>query len=511
VKRRIFFISISTICIAALYWLLWGNIGLRLADEGLLWYNSVRTLHGDIPILDLQSYDPGRYYWNAFWMKLLGEGILGVRVAILIFQAMAFACTMLILRRVITSWWMLLILGAVIAAWMLPIHKAYDHSFSIFSVYAALLLIEKPVIKRYFVVGVFIGLSAVFGRNHGFYNLIIFAALTVYIYFTLNKTQTVAKLRAMVAGICLGYLPALIMLVVIPGYWEGAYVFIARYMLNMQGTNITLPIPWPWKVDYGHLPTVYKISGFIIGSLFLLIPIYYTCVAVWLLRSSIKVQLQPTRAITIATFFVGIVYIHYAFSRADIGHLALGIHPFLLSIMAIVMGICSRAVSHLFTLLILVVATTFSVGLYTPFYAMYSAAPGTWQEQQVQGDILWLDRDTATIINSATNLSRQLEPGETMLIAPHWPGLYAVTGQISPIWETYFLVNQLPDKQEEMIRNMKMKKVKYIIRGDVPLDGRDDLRFRNTHSLLYKYMEENYHPIDQKGFPANYQVLQEKP
>lgn len=511
--KQYIFITVISIVMACLYWQLWGNIGLRLADEGLLWYDSVRTLHGDIPMRDLQSYDPGRYYWNSFWMNWIGEGILGVRISILIFQTMAFACAMLILKRVVKSWWMLMLLGVVIATWMLPIHKAYDHSLSIFSVYVAVLLLEKPVVQRYFMTGLFIGLAAVFGRNHGFYNLVIFAILSAYIYFKINKNQTIAKLRAMAGGIIIGYLPMLVMLAVIPGYWEGAYAFPFRYMFNMHATNIALPIPWPWTVDYAHLPLVYGISSFIIGTLFILIPVYYFCTAVWLIRlkhTGISSQ-QPVQSIAIAAWVTGIVYIHYAFSRADIGHLALGIHPFLLSIMAVVIGGVRNTGARILGILMLVVMTAFSVGLFTPYYAMHSGAPGSWQQKQVQGDTLWLDKDTVAIIDATTALSRQLEPGQTMLIGPHWPGLYAAVGLPSPVWETYLLVNQLPDKQEQMIEQMKKHQVKYVILGDVPLDGRDDLRFKNTHSLLDRYIQANFHSIGSKGFPANYQVLQVNP
>jgi hypothetical protein len=69
----------------------------------------------------------------------------------------------------------------------------------------------------------------------------------------------------------------------------------------------------------------------------------------------------------------------------------------------------------------------------------------------------------------------------------------------------------VPDKQEEMVAQMKIKQVQYIVLGDVKLDGREDLRFIHTHEIMYKEIQEHYRPIEFKGFPENYQVFQRNP
>lgn len=508
-KSSFIFIFIITLLATGLYWCLWGNIGLRLADEGLLWYNSVRTLHGDIPMRDLQSYDPGRYYWNAFFMQWFGEGILGVRLSILVFQSFAFACAVLILRRVIRSWGLLLFMIILVAMWMFPIHKAYDHSLSIMSVYVAILLIEHPTMKRYFFTGVFIGISAVIGRNHGFYNLLIFAALSVYIYFTINKDKTCSKITLLAGGIIIGYLPMLVMLAIIPGFFDGAFIYPARYLANLQTTNITLPIPWPWRINYYDLSSISRISSFLIGSLFVIIPLYYICVAVSLFRHQPRQSKEPEKAVVIASFFVGIIYIHYAFSRADLGHLALSIHPFLLGSMALAVNKNRRWWQIYGAVGLLAVSTAFTVGINSPYYAKYTS-PGSFQVRQIQGDSLWIDPSTTGIIDVAIAVQERLAFGESLLIAPHWPGLYAVLGQESPVWETYFLVKQLADKQEQMITQLEKNNTSLIILGDVPLDQRDDLRFSNTHPILYKYITKYYIPIAEPRLPSNHQLWQRK-
>lgn len=46
-------------------WIVTTHGGLNLADWGYLWYGEWRTRLGEIPLLDFQSYDPGRFYYPA--------------------------------------------------------------------------------------------------------------------------------------------------------------------------------------------------------------------------------------------------------------------------------------------------------------------------------------------------------------------------------------------------------------------------------------------------------------
>jgi len=511
VSSKTSFFSVAGIVLAAacLYWLLWGNIGLRLADEGFLWSNSICTLHGDIPMRDMQSYDPGRYYWNAFWMQWFGQGILGVRLAALVFQSMALACVVLVLRRVTKSWGLLLLMVLVVAAWMNPLHKVYDHSLSIMSVYVAVLLLEQPTIKRYFFTGLFISLAAIIGRNHGLYNVLIFTMLGIYIHFKISKNAASRKIIALLGGITTGYLPMLIMLAVIPGFFDAAIVYSIHWLENLHATNITLPVPWPWAIDYRGLLPVFRMCAFLIGGLFILLPLYYACVAVNLSCRESTFEKNDYKTVVVASFFVGTVYLHYAFSRADLGHLALGIHPFLLGMMALSINRNRMRWQTCAATAVLVISTVLTVGVNSPRYIQY-ISPSSYQLRQVQGDRLWVDRETLDIIDAVTTIHGRLGPGETMLFAPRWPGLYAVLGQRSPIWETFFLVKQLPEKEKQMVTQLKHSQTPLIILGDVPLDQRDDLRFRNTHPILYRYISDHYEPISEPSLPVAYQLWQRK-
>ena len=173
-----YFIQLALIAVAAAVILfVWeGHTGFSLWDEGYLWYDVQRTMMGEVPTRDFMAYDPGRYYWSAAIMSLMGDnGIVALRVALAIFQAIGLFIGLVLVSRNATksnlAIWLAVAL-IVLAIWMLPRHKIFDISISIAQVGALAFLVHKPSIRRYFLAGLCVGLFAVFGRNHGLYGLV---------------------------------------------------------------------------------------------------------------------------------------------------------------------------------------------------------------------------------------------------------------------------------------------------------------------------------------------------
>jgi hypothetical protein len=152
------------------------RIDFNIADEGFLWYGAIATAHGQVPLRDFMSYDPGRYYWAAAWAPLFGDGILALRASTAIFQALGIFFGLLAARRAIDRPWLLALAGAVLLIWMIPRHKVFEPSVAMAAVWVGARLLERPSAGRHFAAGVLAGLAVLMGKNLGLYCL---AAMTV--------------------------------------------------------------------------------------------------------------------------------------------------------------------------------------------------------------------------------------------------------------------------------------------------------------------------------------------
>lgn len=474
--------------------------GNLLADEGYMWYGAIRTAAGDIPLLDFASYDPGRYFWVASWFRLIGDdGVIAWRVADAAFVLLGLTFGLLTLRRVMPAYWMLALAGAVLLQWFGGINVA----ISLAATYFAMLLIEKPTILRHFGAGIFLGVAAFFGRNHGLYGLVAYFLLIVFIWYKLSRVDLPRRLAAWAAGIVIGYSPMIGMIVFIPGFFE-AFWNDVMFTFDYGSTNLPLPVPWPWRIGYAALSPFDAVKLALTGTLFLLMPIFFLGAFIYLFRADANRLRQ--HAPFAAAAFVGAIYMHYAFSRADIWHLAAGIGPFLLAVMTLPLWRRSRLAESAAVLLLLVVSVS-TVGSYSP-YAHYVRAKNNFVKVKLGGDRILNDRDTARVIATVQEIdSKLVDPTEQLLIAPHWPGLYAILNRESPLWDTYFLFPASPEVQNQMIGELARKNTNWIIIGDVPLDGRDDLRFKSLYPLVWEHFQSDFHAVAFDGLPESHQLL----
>jgi len=99
--------------------------------------------------------------------------------------------------------------------------------------------------------------------------------------------------------------------------------------------------------------------------------------------------------------------------------------------------------------------------------------------------------------------------GQSLIVTPFWPGAYPLLGRKSPLWVIYALHPRSKDFQELEIERIKIANPGFILIFDLPLDGREDLRFRNTHAFIYQYILDSFQLVPHSMNPA-YQIYMVK-
>src|SRR5262249_6378495 len=127
---------------------------------------------------------------------------------------------------------------------------------------------------------------------------------------------------AWAVGVVLGYLPVLSMLALVPdfasAFWESV-----RFQFEIKSTNIPFPMPWPWKVAFRQLAPLDALHGVLLGVYLVAILALGALGLVWLLWNARR----PVAPLLAASVCMALPYAHFAFSRADVSHIAQGIFP----------------------------------------------------------------------------------------------------------------------------------------------------------------------------------------
>jgi hypothetical protein len=531
-------VALLSAALVTLFYILVGNVEIYLDDEGFMWYGTLWTALGQVPIRDFQAYDPGRYYWGAFWFKVFGDsGILSLRMSGAIFQFVGLTFGLMTLRRVFKSWLALAAAGFLLVIWMFPLWKTVEPVISLAAIYFAVLLIERPSIARHFIAGVMVGLAAFFGRNLGLYCFLAFLLLILFIWLKIDKAQLAARLSAWAAGVVVGYLPMLLMIAFIPGFYA-SFVESIIFLLPTKGTLLSMPVPWPWRPDYSQLTLRESLQNFAMGVLYLLMPLFYTVVGLILLLTKRDLQ---RKALLIACTFVGAFYLHYALARGQIYYLAWSIQPLLIGLLAFpyCFDLKHRKAYTIGTMAFLLVASSWAVWMFQPLHHPSKARSfikataltandlvkgrgyHTYMDvammdfglvrTDVAGDTLWIDKEQSDMINNIKAINQQfIPPDEGLFIAPLGTAFYPILHKRSPIWGIYLWFPANKSQQEKMIEELNQKKINWAFICDRASDDREEVRFRNTHPDVLQYLETNFAPVPAESMPAKCQLLQRK-
>lgn len=478
-----------------------GFEGYGLSDEGFQWYGSVATAKGEVPVRDFRSYDPGRYYWLAAWSLLLGDGIKAHRLSMALFQAMGLFLGLLAIRRMVKPWWGLLLAGLFLILWMHPRHKLFEHSIAMMGIFFAVWLLENPSLKRHFVAGIFVGLAAFIGRNHGLYNALALFLMVLAAWHKVDRTSLIKKVFVWGCGIIAGYSPLLLMILLVPDFWDA---FWSSIVFTAEQGNIPRPVPWFWTLDWANLKGLLGFHSVAVGVIYMLLPVIYIFSAIMAILSSKKDFSK--KYLLIASAVVGFFYMHHAFGRAGWSHLAQAIHPMLICIIALPSIFPEDKPRKVAWGVVICVCAVLALAI-VPMDPLYGKMkyPKRYKSYKIGKDSMTMPAETIGIIDCVVKLDeRRFKKNDGFLVIPVWPGLYPILKRSSPVWDIFFTKPASDERQRLMIGQMKKNNVRWIILGNTPFEGKS---FKDLFPLMNRYINANYSPAPLWCLPLSHRLL----
>jgi len=496
-RRNLFIATTVAFCTTGFWFFLTWRWGFDLADEGFYWYGAQRVLQGEIPIRDFMAYDIGRYYWAGAFMHVLGQdGIFAARLSAAVYQALGtavgvFICLLAFRRQGGIRWLFAIFVACILTLWMTPYYKAYDHASSIFVVGILLIILATNRPKAWLFAGVCLGLVALMGRQHGAYGAVGSVLVMMVIFIrTSSRLNLIRSCSFFALGVAIGFSPNMIMMAGIEGY---AIAFINGIfeMFRLGATNISLPVPWPWTVLTTGAGSLH-IQKFFIGMGFVSL-LAFPLAGILALSVDRPKFHSETRMVLLATIAAAIPYAHYAFARADVAHLALGIFPVLLGVLAL-----DGSTKRLPPTVLASVVLALSLIIVPP-----KVFKKNWVMTNLPGTQIWMRPEQAERLHSVMAvLQAPSDKMNSFLALPNMPGIHAVFRARVPIWEIYPLVNRDREFEEQEIRRLQASPPDNILLSNHALDGNPEYRYSRTHPLTYEWISSNYAVSDQVKMPG---------
>ncbi|MBB6188094.1 hypothetical protein [Rhodanobacter sp. MP7CTX1] len=459
--------------------------GFGLADESYLWYGTQRLLQGEVPVRDFMSYDLGRYALAGAWMWLEGDsGILALRDLLgLVTVVGVVLASMLVVRAKRLdgeSAWRIVPVALLFALWMAPRYKVFDLTASIVLVAGISWMLARPNRARFFGLGLLIGLLAVLGRNHGVYAVMATGLACAWLIRHGELPCWWRAFGSLLAGLALGYAPVWVGMLLIHGFVAAMWQSVLL-MFYQGATNLPLPVPWPWKSLSASHPDI----GTLIAGCFFVGLLMFDVTGVLLL--SLRKRSAWMSPVFIAAVCTSIPYTHYAFSRANISHLSHGVMPMLIGLLAACNGIQSQTARRYFLPpLLLALSMPTALRLHPRYDALQYG--DHWRRVSIGADALMLSPQEASSVDLIEHLRSTNHAQGPVFFAPLWPGAYSLYEQRSPVWEILPLVMRPIALQEEEIARLRAARISMAVILDTSIDGRDVLRYRNNHSLIFDYL-----------------------
>ena len=461
-------------------------------------------LAGDVPRLDFRGYDPGRYYWCAAWSWLFGDGLLTLRLALALYQAVGLFFALRVARRAYPEGASALPIGLVLLAialslWAFPRQKVFDHTAAAATAWVLARFFERRDARRALEAGAWTGLALFFGRNHALYAGVASAAAFAWLLVH-ERARVVRAGTSFAGGVAIGLIPVLAMFVFVPGYADVTFRLAAE--LAGRASNLSVPIPWPWTIDYARhtAPWIVQLLG--TGTGFLLMLVSYPLGLVAVFRATPERMSQRGLGAFAGCIVAGSVWAHHAAVRSDAAHLAEAAHPLWVALFlapAVFGGPRARAWKAgwgaLFAALTLAVPPFADVR-----FAWIGKDP--WVRMDVRGDSVTAPPGLAAYVDIVRHrVAATVPDDELILVAPFEPAFYPLLDRPAPIYDTYLLWPAPEGAQQRAIADLERQGVDFALIGTTVIDGDIDRHFTRTNPLLAAYLDAHFELVPGQQVP----------
>lgn len=462
--------------------------GFVMGDEGYLWYGALQTAAGRLPVRDFRAYDPGRYWWVAAWLRLPGSGLMKLRMAMMGAKMVAMVCAATILYlagaglSVSLGGWALLFL------WLRPRHKQVDQAVLMLGLLAAVVYVLYPGWPAAAFLGGVVALAWMVGINHGLYQ----SVGAVLILLTMAPIQLPVMLAAVVAGL-VTLLPLWLTAVRDRGYLSVYWRRKIAPILNRGHANLPVPVPWPWRASAKSWAE--RLGQFAAGLLFIALPLSLLLIMAmgWLGTGLVS-------APQLACALMGLPYLHHAFSRADIGHLAGSIGPLILVSALATPELLAFA---LLAALLLATAALSGLGGWRYLFALHQPL----QAARIDGVTCRVDPTRARLIRAMYRLQKKYGwQGQDVLALPNLVGVYPLLGLDPPVYDCFTVYRGTPALQAELLAALESGGIRAVVVNDQPLDGVEEQRFSRSYPEVWAWITAHGRSLRDADLPARHSV-----
>ncbi len=460
------------------------------ADEGYLWYGVREVAAGRMPVRDFRSYEPGRYWWSVVFYRILGTGLWSMRIAATAFLTLGLIGTMLMVKGAGHSW-IVLVVGAVCTSvWSLFPFKRFDQAIllAVMASVTGLLIDPSPISVT--LVGVVAGAAAVFGLNLGLYATV--TACLAFLVSVRGPSLDIEHVGLLAVGVLAGSAPLLVAMVAVSGFAAAMWRRRVTDVVQRGSTNLPLPFPVPWRSAPRQIGNVAGPAGsLILGWMFLLIPL--AALSVTALALFGPLEWVDDHPVEIAAGLTTVVAWHHVMSRADLSHLATVVPvPIIGFLAALDSGVIASSVGAG-----VVIAISIIVVVPRHHRMQRHRRPSDFVRHRIgPRSSLWFRRGDAAQLDAVSRLLTETDPESPILAIPMSLWLLPFVGRRSAVYETFCVYPASVEAQRRMIAEIEVTRPPLAIVGVGGLDGRDDLRFPQTHPDVWAHIEAAYEAID---------------